>query len=75
MNGKDEHTPPKQVDEGDLYAFNDWLTSQGTAYEPGIDDETKIIRLLEEIKDLKEENAKLKDKIYKLENKQGISLF
>jgi hypothetical protein len=38
---------------------------EGTAYEPGIDDQTRIARLLEEVKDLRLENKRLK-----LENEQ-----
>jgi len=55
-----------QVDEWDLYAFNNWIQCKGTAYEPGIDDKTKIERLLEEISELKKENEALKEEVYKL---------
>ncbi|MBM7569946.1 hypothetical protein [Aquibacillus albus] len=50
-----------QVNESDLYAFNDWCRWKGTAYEEGIDDTTKISRLLEEISELKRENSELKE--------------
>jgi predicted RNase H-like nuclease (RuvC/YqgF family) len=33
---------------------------EGTAYEPGIDDQTRIARLLEEVQDLRLENKRLK---------------
>jgi hypothetical protein len=29
------------IDEWDMYAFSDWWRVQGTAYEDGIDDQTK----------------------------------
>lgn len=57
----------KQVDEWDMYAFNDWLRCKGTSYGLGIDDQTKISRMIEEIKELKKENEALKKEIYKLE--------
>ncbi|NMD72872.1 hypothetical protein HHO41_21900 [Bacillus sp. DNRA2] len=41
--------------EDDLYDFNEWLRCKGTAYENGIDDKTKISRLLDEISNLKQE--------------------
>jgi hypothetical protein len=47
------------ISEDDLYDFNEWNRWEGTAYEAGIDDETKINRLLEEIRDLKLEIKKL----------------
>lgn len=55
------------VNEGDLYAFNDWVRCKGTFYESGIDDQTKIERLLDEIKELRKENKILKETIFKLE--------
>lgn len=39
--------------EEDLYDFNEWCRWKDTAYEEGIDDQTKIERLLEEINELK----------------------
>lgn len=56
-----------EIDEDDLYEFNDWCRWKGTAYEAGIDDNTKIGRLLEEIRDLK-------DKIDTLETENKILL-
>ena len=38
----------------------------GTAYEPGIDDQTKIARLLEEVKELRLENQSLKHENWQL---------
>ncbi|WP_026562902.1 hypothetical protein [Bacillus sp. J37] len=51
-----------QVGEDDLYEFNEWCRMKGTAYEEGIDDQTKIARLLEEMNGLKSEIAVLKKK-------------
>jgi len=50
----------RPVDEDDLYRYNDWCFIKGTAYEEGIDDKTKIARLLEEVTQLKKEVEKLK---------------
>jgi hypothetical protein len=49
-----------QVSEDDLYRFNEWCRWKGTACEEGIDDQTKIARLVEEINALKCEIASLK---------------
>lgn len=62
-------------DEGWLYRFDDWRRIKGTAYEPGIDSETKITRLLEEIDDLKREIEDLKEKNLPLEKQLGLTTF
>src|SRR5690625_1511421 len=74
---KDRHTKHKtrEVTEGDLYHFTDWLRWKGTAYEAGIDDKTKIKRLLMEIQRLKEENEKLRNEKTLRELDLGISPF
>jgi|SRR5690625_617517 len=41
--------------EDDLDRFKDWCRWKGTAYETGIDDKTKIARLLEETTKLRKE--------------------
>jgi hypothetical protein len=64
-----------QVDQWDLYAFNDWIMCKGTSYEPGIDDQTNIARRLEEITELKKENEALKREIYKLATEPGYLPF
>ncbi|MBM4764791.1 hypothetical protein [Bacillus sp. B15-48] len=61
-----------QVDEWDLYAFNDWMKCKGTSNEPGIDNETKVARMIGEIKELKEQNRALKKEVYKLKTEPGI---
>jgi len=61
--------------EDDLYDFNDWCRWKGTAYEKGIDDQTKIKRLLEEISELKSEIADLRDENNQLEARLGINPF
>ncbi|MGO4890256.1 hypothetical protein ACJ2A9_21115 [Anaerobacillus sp. MEB173] len=63
------------VSEEDLYEFNEWCRWKGTAYEDGIDDQTKIARLLEEIKDLKNEISKLKNEKANIEDKLGLAPF
>ena len=62
-----------QIVETDLYRFNDWCLVKGTAYEEGIDDKTKIARLLEEISLLKKEVESLKDEKRHLENQLEIN--
>jgi len=50
----------RQVIEDDLYRNNDWCRVKGTHYEEGIDDKTKIARLLEEVASLKKQVEQLK---------------
>jgi hypothetical protein len=47
-----------EVDEWDMYNFSDWYRLYGSAYEEGIDDQTKIVRLLKEVYQL---NRKIQD--------------
>lgn len=47
------------ITEEHVWAFNDWLRKQGTAYEEGIDEKTKIKRLLLEIQQLEKQNKTL----------------
>lgn len=58
-----------------MYNFSDWLRVKGTAYEEGIDDKTKIVRLLEEVADLRQENAKLHQENYQLLSKIDLLPF
>ena len=64
-----------EIEEWDMYNFSDWWSVRGTAYEDGIDDQTKITRLLEEIAYLKEENGKLHKENYELLSKLDIIPF
>jgi hypothetical protein len=64
-----------QVCEDDLYEFNEWYRWKGTAYEEGIDDQTKIARLLEEIGELRSEISLLKKEKELLEDNLGIIPF
>ncbi|MBZ9536690.1 hypothetical protein KGR20_21240 [Cytobacillus oceanisediminis] len=64
-----------QVCEDDLYEFNDCCRLKGTAYEEGIDDQTKIARLLEEVNGLKSEIAVLKKDKELLEDRLGVTPF
>ncbi|WP_449536318.1 hypothetical protein [Ferdinandcohnia sp. Marseille-Q9671] len=61
-----------QVSEDDLYDFNEWCRWKGTACENGIDDKTKIARLLDEINELKCELSLLKKEKERLEGKLEI---
>jgi len=61
--------------EDDLYDFNEWCRWKGTAYEEGINDQTKIARLLEEINELKSEIVALQKKKEDLESKLGVIPF
>ncbi len=61
--------------EDDLYDFNDWCRWKGTTYEKGIDDQTKIERLLEEINELKNEINALREENNQLEARTGNNYF
>jgi len=59
-----------KISEEYIHRFNDWLKWKGTAFEEGIDNETKINRLLEEnnslrkqIESLQKEKAELEDRL------------
>lgn len=58
------------VEEEEVYEFLEAYQWEGTAYEEGLDDKTKITRLLEDIsefrqriKELENENRELKEKL------------
>jgi hypothetical protein len=61
----------RPINENDLYSYNNWCVVKGTAYEEGIDDKTKIARLLEEVSLLKKEIEDLKGEKRHLENQLG----
>jgi hypothetical protein len=63
----------RPIVEDDLYRYNDWRFVKGTAYEEGIDDRTKIARLLEEVTQLKMEVKNLKGEKQRLENQLGMN--
>lgn len=52
---KEIHVSREEIE--DFLHMYQW---EGTAYEPGIDEQTMIARLLEEVKELKLENKKLR---------------
>lgn len=64
-----------EVLEEEVYRFINAYRWEGTAFEEGIDDQTKIERLLEEMEDLKKKIAKLQEEKAKLENQLGIMPF
>lgn len=55
MNDPNTRVINNPLCEEDLHRFNDWYRWKGTAYETGINDQTKVARLLEEITKLKKE--------------------
>lgn len=61
--------------EDDLYDFNEWCRLKDTAYEEGIDDKTKIERLIEEIHELKSEVARLQNEKVELQHMLRITPF
>jgi hypothetical protein len=63
----------RQIVEDDLYRYNDWCYVKGTAYEEGIDDKTKIKRLLEDVSLLKKEVESLKEQKRHLEDLLGMN--
>ncbi|MTW88339.1 hypothetical protein F3157_22455 [Virgibacillus dakarensis] len=64
-----------KVDEPDVLDFLVDLSYVGTAYEKGIDDKTKIERLMTEVEELQKENDKLYREKQKLEIELGILPF
>ncbi len=64
-----------RVCEVGLYHFMEALSWEGTAYEEGIDDTTKIKRLLEEIAELKLQIEALEKENEELNAKLGIPPF
>lgn len=73
--GRDLRDVKEEIAEWDMYNFSDWLSLYGTAYEEGIDEQTKIARLLEEVAWLREKNAKLQNENLKLLSKLDILPF
>ena len=65
----------RQMLEADLYCFNEWCLIKGTAFEEGIDDKTKITRLLEEVSELRKEIQSLKDESWQLKELLGKNNF
>ncbi|KYC92357.1 hypothetical protein B4102_3733 [Heyndrickxia sporothermodurans] len=63
------------IEEDEVYKFLDAYRWKGTAYEKGIDDKTKINRLLEEIEDLKKQVSVLKEEKANLKGQLGIMPF
>lgn len=70
--GRDLKDSKDEIDEWDMYNFSSWCNVYGTAYEDGIDDQTKIDRLLKENDELKKEIKTLKAEITALEDSLGI---
>lgn len=65
----------RPTNEDDLYSYNDWRFVKETTYEEGIDDKTKIVRLLEDVFQLRKEVENLKNEKRYLENLLGMSDF
>lgn len=63
------------IDEAWMYRFNVWLECKGTAHEIGIDPQTKIDRLLDEVQRLKQEIEQLKDEKLLLQSQPGQDPF
>jgi hypothetical protein len=73
---KDPFSPKtNQICESDLLRFNEWFSCEGTAYEYGISDETRINRLYEEINRLRSEIEELELKNRVLEELLDIPPF
>jgi predicted RNase H-like nuclease (RuvC/YqgF family) len=64
-----------KISEDEVYNFLETYRWIGTAYEEGIDDQTKISRLLEEISDLKQKVSELQKENGKLVDQLGILPF
>ncbi|MBW8352164.1 hypothetical protein K0H71_22470 [Bacillus sp. IITD106] len=65
----------EELNDWDMYDFTDWWRYRGTAYEHGIDDQTKIERLLEEIEYHKREKEELRQEVNKLLDQLDILPF
>lgn len=63
------------IERKDLEEFVYNCQWEGTAYEKGIDDQTKIERLLEEVMELKRENKRLQNENAEYALKLGIGDF
>ncbi|WML53350.1 hypothetical protein RCG17_01180 [Neobacillus sp. PS3-12] len=63
------------IEEEEVFEFLETYRWEGTAYEKGIDNETKIKRLLEEIADYKKRIEDLEQENYKLMDQLGILPF
>lgn len=63
------------IAEEDLHQFNEYWIWKGTAYEEGIDDKTKIERLLDEVAELRQKISKLETENDKLKLDLGIMPF
>lgn len=72
-NNKVDHL--YHIQEQDLKNFMYDFRWNGTAFERGIDDATKIERLLQEIQELKEQVSQLHTEKMKLEIQLGIEPF
>lgn len=70
-NKANTHGESCPIIEDDLLRYNHWCIVKGTAYEEGIDDQTKITRLLDEVELLRKEVKDLKNDKYDLENLLG----
>lgn len=70
-----EHNGIYKIGEDEVYNFLELYRWEGTAYEKGIDDKTKISRLLEEIADLKKQVSELQEENAELEDQLGILPF
>ena len=64
-----------QISEDHVWAFEEWRRWKGTAYEEGINDQTKIVRLIEEMNNLKNEIEQLRNENESLKEQFGIMPF
>jgi len=64
-----------QICEENLHDFNDWCRWKGTTNEEGIDDQTKIERLMEELDDLRRKVETLEMEKRVLEERIGVLPF
>jgi len=63
------------IAEDEVYSFLEAYRWEGTAYEEGIDDKTKINRLLEEIANLKQKVSELEKEKEQFKNQLEIMPF
>lgn len=63
------------IEEDEVHTYLHWYMWQGTAYEQGINDQIKIARLLEEIRELRQENKRLHEENINLKNEMEVIPF
>jgi predicted site-specific integrase-resolvase len=73
IQGVQERDGGWKVSEDEIYRYIYSLQWEGTAYEEGIDDKTRIDRLYKEVYELRKQIRELQQENYELRVKLGVS--